>query len=180
LGYNSGASGSSYLYDNTICINASSTTLNSLQSSSLYIDPIRNTNTSGSKLLGYDATNKEVIYSDEFDATVDSLTMNDTILIKSVAGTNVSIGRNSQNVAQTLNCVSIGNTNGNQSNNNIAIGVQTGHQSTDAICIGTLSCYGGTAGHNAWTQLHRTDPTREAAVHESTLLGSGSKVGQSH
>jgi hypothetical protein len=57
--------------------------------------------------------------------------------MKSLTDTNVRIGSNSENVTQSLNCVSIGNSNGNQASNKIAIGDCTdrGDQNTDAICI---------------------------------------------
>jgi hypothetical protein len=75
-------------YNNTIIINASGTYLNSLSSSGLYIDPIRNDTSTGLQSLAYNTSTKEITYGASSGGTKDWAYINMYGLISSSSAFN--------------------------------------------------------------------------------------------
>ena len=134
---------------NTVIINATGSAVNGVasQTDSFYIAPVRST-TTGSTLLFYDTTTKEITVSDK--------AINDSIVIGTGAGSSsgsnyrIAIGTSAGATTQGSNTVAIGKGTGNsaQGFRSVAIGESAGgsSQGTLGVAIGYSAGASGQGG----------------------------------
>jgi len=136
--------GATSQHANSIVINAQGTTLNTATSDSLYVKPIRLSNTPST--LFYDPTTGEISYDAKTNIIPNATNYSDYIFWNNntskweVGNTTVHIGANSGQTNQGANSIAIGELAGNlsQSSRAVAIGYLAGQlsQSGGSIAIG--------------------------------------------